>query len=70
MGRIKDILYNGEYVMGYEEDLTRENVILHKNVRDLQEQLNKAHLRIKHLSDKTTWAEIEDENQMKLKLND
>ena len=46
------------------------NVILHKNVRDLQEQLNKAHIRIKHLSDKTTWAEIEDENQMKLKLND
>jgi len=33
MGRIKDILYNGEYVMGYEEDLTRENVILHKNVK-------------------------------------
>ena len=56
MGRIKDLLYTGVYNMSYEDDLLRENNILRKNVKDLQEQLNKAHQRIKHLTD-NKWSE-------------
>ena len=56
MGRIKDLLYTGVYNMSYEDDLLRENNILRKNVKDLQEQLNKAHQRIKNLTD-NTWSE-------------
>ena len=56
MGRVKDLLYTGVYDMSYEDDLLRENKILRKNVKDLQEQLNKAHQRIKHLTD-NKWSE-------------
>ena len=56
--------------MSYEDDLLRENNILRKNVKDLQEQLNKAHQRIKNLTDNTWSEETEDENQMDLKLDD
>jgi len=56
MGRIKDLLYTGVYDMSYEDDLLRENNILRKNIKDLQEQLNKAHQRIKHLTD-NKWSE-------------
>ena len=56
MCRIKDLLYTGVYNMSYEDDLLRENNILRKNVKDLQEQLNKAHQRIKHLTD-NKWSE-------------
>ena len=56
MGRVKDLLYTGVYDMSYEDDLLRENNILRKNVKDLQEQLNKAHQRIKHLTD-NKWSE-------------
>tara|TARA_R100001163_G_C5004252_1_gene152347 strand:- start:408 stop:596 length:189 start_codon:yes stop_codon:yes gene_type:complete len=56
MGRIKDLLYTGVYDMSYEDDLLRENNILRKNVKDLQEQLHKAHQRIKHLTD-NKWSE-------------
>ena len=70
MGRVKDLLYTGVYDMSYEDDLLRENNILRKNVKDLQEQLNKAHQRIKNLTDNTWSEDIEDKNQMDLKLND
>ena len=70
MGRVKDLLYTGVYDMSYEDDLLRENNILRKNVKDLQEQLNKAHQRIKNLTDNTWSEETEDENQMDLKLDD
>tara|TARA_R100001126_G_C4790440_1_gene131603 strand:+ start:506 stop:694 length:189 start_codon:yes stop_codon:yes gene_type:complete len=56
MGRVKDLLYTGVYDMSYEDDLLRENNILRKNIKDLQEQLNKAHQRIKHLTD-NKWSE-------------
>ena len=56
MGRVKDLLYTGVYDMSYEDDLLRENNILRKNVKDLQEQLHKAHQRIKNLTD-NTWSE-------------
>ena len=56
MGRVKDLLYTGVYDMSYEDDLLRENNILRKNIKDLQEQLNKAHQRIKHLAD-NKWSE-------------
>lgn len=72
MGRMKDYLFNfgfmnqyGEYDMGQTEDLLRENMILQKNVKDLQGQLNQAHQRIKHLSQKTGWSP----DQMELKLD-
>jgi uncharacterized protein YlxW (UPF0749 family) len=70
MGRVKDLLYTGVYDMSYEDDLLRENNILRKNVKDLQEQLNKAHQRIKNLTDNTWSEDTEDKNQMDLKLND
>tara|TARA_R100001015_G_C4576637_1_gene133806 strand:+ start:188 stop:400 length:213 start_codon:yes stop_codon:yes gene_type:complete len=70
MGRIKDLLYTGVYNMSYEDDLLRENNILRKNVKDLQEQLNKAHQRIKNLTDNTWSEETKDKNQMDLELND
>ena len=70
MGRIKDLLYTGVYNMSYEDDLLRENNILRKNVKDLQEQLNKAHQRIKNLIDNTWSEETKDKNQMDLELND
>ena len=70
MGRIKDLLYTGVYNMSYEDDLLRENKILRKNVKDLQEQLNKAHQRIKNLTDNTWSEETKDKNQMDLELND
>ena len=70
MGRVKDLLYTGVYDMSYEDDLLRENNILRKNVKDLQEQLNKAHQRIKNLTDNTWSEETKDENQMDLKLDD
>jgi predicted nucleic acid-binding Zn-ribbon protein len=56
MGRVKDLVYTGVYDMSYEDDLLRENNILRKNIKDLQEQLNKAHQRIKHLTD-NKWSE-------------
>ena len=64
MGRVKDLVYTGVHTMTYESDkylsiadeLLRENRILRKNVKDLQEQLNKAHQRIKHLTD-NKWSE-------------
>jgi len=68
MGRVKDLLYTGVYDMGYEDDLLRENNILQRNVRELQEQLQKAHQRIKHLTD-NRWSEDEkepDKNQPEL----
>jgi len=68
MGRVKDLLYTGVYDMGYEDDLLRENNILQKNIRELQEQLQKAHQRIKHLAD-SSWSEDEsDKNQIELDL--
>ena len=78
MGRVKDLVYTGVYDMTYEsdkylsiaDDLLRENKILRKNVKDLQEQLNKAHQRIKNLTDNTWSEETKDENQMDLKLDD
>ena len=70
MGRVKDLLYTGVYDMSYEDDLLRENNILRKNVKDLQEQLNKAHQRIKNLTDNTWSEETKDKNQMDLELND
>jgi len=70
MGRIKDLLYTGVYNMSYEDDLLRENNILRKNVKDLQEQLNKAHQRIKNLTDNTWSEDTKDKNQMDLELND
>ena len=78
MGRVKDLVYTGVHAMTYEsdkylsiaDDLLRENNILRKNVKDLQEQLNKAHQRIKNLTDNTWSEETEDENQMDLKLDD
>ena len=78
MGRVKDLVYTGVHAMTYEsdkylsiaDDLLRENKILRKNVKDLQEQLNKAHQRIKNLTDNTWSEETEDENQMDLKLDD
>ena len=36
--------------------MLNENKILRKNIKDLQEQLNKAHQRIKHLTD-NKWSE-------------
>lgn len=48
--------------MGYEEDLLRENIILQKNVKELQAQLQQAYQRIKHLSGKSQWAEISNSN--------
>tara|TARA_R100001443_G_scaffold113744_1_gene128889 strand:- start:248 stop:460 length:213 start_codon:yes stop_codon:yes gene_type:complete len=70
MGRIKDLLYTGVYNMSYEDDLLRENNILRKNVKDLQEQLNKAHQRIKNLTNNTWSEDTKDKNQMDLELND
>jgi|TARA_A100001518_G_C1215738_1_gene58572 uncharacterized protein YlxW (UPF0749 family) len=70
MGRVKDLLYTGVYDMSYEDDLLRENNILRKNVKDLQEQLNKAHQRIKNITDNTWSEETKGENQMDLKLDD
>ena len=68
MGRIKDLLYTGVPNMGYTDDLLRENNILQKNVKELQEQLQKAHQRIKHLAD-SNWSEDEpDKNQTELDL--
>jgi len=68
MGKVKDLLYTGVYDMGYEDDLLRENNILQKNVRELQEQLQKAHQRIKHLTD-SSWSEDKpDKNQIELDL--
>lgn len=68
MGRIKDLLYTGVPNMGYTDDLLRENNILQRNVRELQEQLHKAHQRIKHLAD-SNWSEDEpDKNQTELDL--
>jgi|TARA_A100000172_G_scaffold49879_1_gene31307 predicted nucleic acid-binding Zn-ribbon protein len=68
MGRIKDLLYTGVPGMGYTDDLLRENNILQRNVRELQEQLQKAHQRIKHLSD-SNWSKDEpDKNQTELDL--
>ena len=60
MGRVKDLVYTGVYDMSYEDDLLRENKILRKNVKDLQEQLNKAHQRIKHLTDNKWFEERKD----------
>ena len=68
MSRVKDLLYTGVYDMGYEDDLLRENNILQRNVRELQEQLQKAHQRNKHLTD-NRWSEDEkepDKNQPEL----
>jgi uncharacterized protein YlxW (UPF0749 family) len=78
MGRVKDLVYTGVHAMTYEsdkylsiaDDLLRENRILRKNVKDLQEQLNKAHQRIKNLTDNTWSEETKDKKQMDLKLND
>jgi len=70
MGRVKDLLYTGVYDMSYEDDLLRENNILRKNIKDLQEQLNKSHQRIKHLTNNKWSEETKDKNQMDLKLND
>tara|TARA_R100000152_G_C6757269_1_gene181076 strand:+ start:39 stop:287 length:249 start_codon:yes stop_codon:yes gene_type:complete len=79
MGRVKDLLYTGVYDMSYEDDLLRENNILRKNVKDLQEQLNKSHQRIKHLTsnewsnktpDHSSLQEVVDPKQMDLKLDD
>jgi len=78
MGRVKDLVYTGVHAMTYEsdkylsiaDDLLRENKILRKNVKDLQEQLNKAHQRIKNLTDNTWSEETKDKNQMDLELND
>ena len=78
MGRVKDLVYTGVHAMTYEsdkylsiaDDLLRENRILRKNVKDLQEQLNKAHQRIKNLTDNTWSEETKDKNQMDLELND
>tara|TARA_R100001082_G_C4337498_1_gene148513 strand:- start:606 stop:818 length:213 start_codon:yes stop_codon:yes gene_type:complete len=70
MGRVKDLLYTGVYDMSYEDDLLRENNILRKNVKDLQEQLNKAHQRIKNLTNNTWSEDTKDKNQMDLELND
>jgi uncharacterized protein YlxW (UPF0749 family) len=78
MGRVKDLVYTGVHAMTYEsdkylsiaDDLLRENRILRKNVKDLQEQLNKAHQRIKNLTDNTWSEETKDKNQMDLKLDD
>lgn len=70
MGRVKDLLYTGVYDMGYEDDLLRENNVLQRNVRELQEQLQKAHQRIKHLTD-NRWSEDkeeQDKNQIQLDL--
>ena len=70
MGRIKDLLYTGVPNMGYTDDLLRENNILQRNVRELQEQLQKAHQRIKHLTD-NRWSEDKEEqnkNQTELDL--
>ena len=70
MGRIKDLLYTGVPNMGYTDDLLRENNILQKNVKELQEQLQKAHQRIKHLAD-SNWSEDKEEqnkNQTELDL--
>ena len=70
MGKVKDLLYTGVYDMGYEDDLLRENNILQKNVRELQEQLQKAHQIIKHLTD-NRWSEDKEEqnkNQTELDL--
>ena len=56
--------------MGYTDDLLRENNILQRNVRELQEQLHKAHQRIKHLAD-SKWSEDKEEqnkNQTELDL--
>ncbi len=70
MGRMKDLLYTGVYDMGQTDDLLRENMILQKNIKELQGQLNQAHQRIKHLVD-TKWADNKpDPNQMDLKLNE
>ena len=70
MGRVKDLLYTGVYDMSYEDDLLRENNILRKNVKDLQEQLNKSHQRIKNLTNNTWSEDTKDKNQMDLELND
>jgi len=78
MGRVKDLVYTGVHAMTYEsdkylsiaDDLLRENKILRKNVKDLQEQLNKAHQRIKNLTGNTWSEETKDKNQMDLELND
>ena len=78
MGRVKDLVYTGVHAMTYEsdkylsiaDDLLRENKILRKNVKDLQEQLNKAHQRIKNLTDNTWSEDTKDKNQMDLELND
>ncbi len=87
MGRVKDLVYTGVHAMTYEsdkylsiaDDLLRENRILRKNVKDLQEQLNKSHQRIKHLTsnewsnktpDHSSLQEVVDPKQMDLKLND
>jgi len=70
MGRIKDLLYTGVPNMGYTDDLLRENNILQRNVRELQEQLQKSHQRIKHLTD-NRWSEDKEEpdkNQPELDL--
>tara|TARA_R110001592_G_scaffold361207_2_gene671292 strand:+ start:343 stop:588 length:246 start_codon:yes stop_codon:yes gene_type:complete len=70
MGRIKDLLYTGVPNMGYTDDLLRENNILQRNVRELQEQLQKSHQRIKHLAD-SKWSEDKEEqnkNQTELDL--
>ena len=67
---MKDLLYTGVYDMGQTDDLLRENMILQKNIKELQGQLNQAHQRIKHLVD-TRWADnTPDPNQMDLKLNE
>ena len=60
MGRVKDLVYTGVYDMSYEDDLLRENNILRKNVKDLQEQLHKDHQRIKHLADNKWFEERKD----------
>ena len=78
MGRVKDLVYTGVHAMTYEsdkylsiaDDLLRENKILRKNVKDLQEQLHKAHQRIKHLTNNKWSEETKDKNQMDLKLNE
>mgnify|MGYP003652658730 FL=1 len=70
MGRVKDLLYTGVHNMGYEDDLLRENNILQRNVRELQEQLQKAHQRIQHLT-VNRWSDDEkepDKNQSELDL--
>tara|TARA_R100001129_G_scaffold44670_1_gene30625 strand:- start:247 stop:507 length:261 start_codon:yes stop_codon:yes gene_type:complete len=86
MGRMKDYLFTfgfinqyGEYDMGQTEDLLRENMILQKNIKDLQGQLNQAHQRIKHLvsnewsnqtPDHSSLQEVVNPKQMDLKLNE